>query len=295
MNESIPLKQEKENIKGGNLTNYERKTYHELSEEIVKYRLSEDDFLEIFSKEEITKDRSKIEEKKEAMRHRTEESILLERFLILKAEENGWFGNGYVCPTTEFDDIINGVDFVVEFEKENKNLYLAVDCTVSEREDVIREKILKSKEKMEIGLLSQVKYFQSEADYDDESKGIKKIINMVPRVIMTVKKEELRELCEKYSKDKDLRTNYLQLLLLEEVLYQLVNQIDRIEKNKINFRENITDSQKERMVNVIREIKECIEDIVREKRNDKKIDITLVEEALTRNRDFDKYDISETN
>lgn len=92
----------------------------------------------------------------------------LEIIIADQAELNNWFGEqSLITRTTEFDDLANGVDSVVEFdlgEDVPERLALAIDASTSASPDVIAEKMKKRFEKVVSGDLAEVKYFRSQID-----------------------------------------------------------------------------------------------------------------------------------
>lgn len=138
-------------------------------------------------------DKARIEEKKKhfietfsAKRGKIAEAILSEQI-----ELSNWLGQeaSTIVPS-EFDDMINGVDVAVEFEKEEgfKHLALGLDITSSARE--IRRKLFEARKHILKGDLTQIKYFISEKSH------IRGEISRIPWLLVGIDKKLIRELCE---------------------------------------------------------------------------------------------------
>lgn len=113
-------------------------------------------------------------------------------------ELNDWLGpNANLVRTTEYDDIVNGIDAVVEFDTNSdkpERMALAVDASMSPDFHVIAEKIRKNANRV-LGIEdhAKVKYFESQITNRKESLN-----DMVP-VVIGVDADNLAELLGKFS------------------------------------------------------------------------------------------------
>jgi len=165
-------------------------------------RISMNDFYDIYDKQKLNDDRrdlTDIKEKfarddkplnakemaKEERRKRVSEAV--EVTLAYCGETQDWFGeNAYLIRTSEYDDVINGVDLVVEFDlgsedDEPRRVALTVDVTTAVEKSVLEKKIKRNAEKTftrKGDKKAQIKYFKSEAN---DYKG--PLENIVPIVI----------------------------------------------------------------------------------------------------------------
>lgn len=194
------------------------------AETIIKYKIeerpSEEDFVEIYQKDEIENDRRMVETMKEkfseSLSHLTESEAkkVKERQKIGEAMEIAindggelyeWFGpNANITRTTEYDDIFNGVDAVVEFEDENDEtpdrLALVVDVTISNDFKKMEEKIRKNIESLtgKTKNRKHIKYFESPITEEKQS------LNHVVPVVLALDAQHSQQLLEKFSQIKKL-------------------------------------------------------------------------------------------
>jgi hypothetical protein len=97
-----------------------------------------------------------------------QEGVLLEQIVEGGINKHGWLGPYAVLnPTAKFDDIVNGVDGVVEFhsgpDKNNSMWALAVDITENSGQisgKGIREKLANIQAGLDSGEMGKVKYFR---------------------------------------------------------------------------------------------------------------------------------------
>lgn len=175
-------------------------------EEGGEERLKESDFSDIYDKGEIERDRTmvsvlkrkferdldhlnpeeirKIEEKKEW-------SEALEVIITQRGSECGWFGDdAYLVRATEYDDLVNGLDGVLEFAPAGKTsegkekvrrLVLAIDASMQPALDNVRRKINRNLDHLTgRGDKLQVKYFESVVD------GFRGRLDMVVPVVVGI-------------------------------------------------------------------------------------------------------------
>lgn len=203
---------------------YER-AEKELDEEAID--IEEFASIEPFSPEGVEKDLAFVAKRETSFAEdRNPESMkakkyatILEAVVYREGERSNWLGkNAFTIKTSRYDDIVNGVDSVVEFrrpEKDPDHLALAVDVTYS---NSISEKLERIKEEIDSGKLSEVKYFVSE-----EAGLPHQSLENVPRVILATTMEMVSELTELWmEKDNNaLAEHRIQLLMLDQMLMQL--------------------------------------------------------------------------
>ena len=216
----------------------------------------------IYSKDCIVKDINYV--KRKEARFTEEESfeegqahklaMILEAVLHKQAELSNWLGpNAFTIKTSRFDDIKNGIDTVVEFDKDNKDkiehLGLAVDVTICPD---INKKVERIKKEIEEGKLAEVKYFES------SKTGLKKRLTNIPRVILSVDCGTVRELMQLWldNEKEKLAQHPFQLQILEEILLQLESFREYAERN----------SQKE-IVDIYEKFFEIVDKIYQDKLN----------------------------
>jgi len=135
----------------------------------------------------FTKKNSKLDPKSlEKLTHSKKRSEALEIIIADQIESSDWFGSDSLFfRTTEYDDLVNGVDAVVEFNIGDYNnperLALSIDSTSRTDSHTIEQKIDRNISKLFSNKL-EVKYFESpNIDTDQIYKGVLK--DVVPVVI----------------------------------------------------------------------------------------------------------------
>jgi hypothetical protein len=180
----------------------------------------------------------------------TERSEILEAILEEIIEKNAWFGDCYTIKTIKYDDISNHTDFVIEIvTEEGEILRIAVDVTVGSNdkarsEDVKNKKASYVVKELDRGQATTVKYFQSQAEFDEEDEFRVMKLTGIPRVIISYPKENLTYLCEamagvfkksgqgKKEAYRMLEQNGLQLVIISEVIDQFTWQLKYLQSKK---------------------------------------------------------------
>lgn len=202
------------------------KRFNEAENSLKEYKIDVDLFYDLYGKEKVEEDKSKVGHIKEKfLRENTPSEIEAKKMAVIfealfnkHGEQSDWLGgNASIIPTSEYDDIVNGVDAIAEFAEEGKNPYhlgLGIDVTYSSH---IKKKFEKIKEKIDNGKLSEIKYFQS-INMDFTGK-----LSQIPRVVIAITKETLKELVDldEGRKNKELAVHFIQFQVLEEILMQL--------------------------------------------------------------------------
>lgn len=145
---------------------------------------------------------------------------VMEGILYEHIEMSNWFGeSASTIKTSLYDDYVNHVDLIVEFEEESKalsHLGLAVDVTfgttaMQKKFDTIRKEILSGK-------LTEVKYFESERS---PHKGL---YQKLPRVVIGVDRDRVIELAGMWVNPKrkeEFAAHPIQKVILQEIASQL--------------------------------------------------------------------------
>lgn len=150
-------------------------------------------------------------------------ATILEAIVHEQVELNDWLGpNAETISASHFDDIANGVDTIVQFQREGEHdahLGLAIDVTFSTD---IRDKFNRIMEDIERGRLTEIKYFASpNPEKPDEyvyNGGLK-----VPRVVIGIERQTVEKLADLWMKKnkKELGTHVVQRVIAKEILDQL--------------------------------------------------------------------------
>lgn len=227
------------------------------------YAPKEKDFTDVYPEEEVEKDINLVSKIKKGFSIKNENEFLgnpemiekkkrvsdiYEGVIVEQAEQNAWFGeNVNFYSTSEYDDLINGVDGVAEFfseDGESKD-YTAMSFDVvfsGENEkgldsvnysDYVEGKLNKTKKSIDNGELIEVKYFE-------DNEGNKKTLQ-APRIILgsrLVSAENLINLwgSKHPDRNKKLAEHPIQIkLLLETYLqaYHFYNYAKEVEQDEI--------------------------------------------------------------
>lgn len=180
------------------------------------------DFLDLYDKKTIETDLAKVENLKNTVFEVGSNKIaadILEGIIYEQTELSDWFGPyAHTLKTSEFDDIVNGVDLVVEFDEPLRSvshLALGVDATYGAT--TIQKKFERIKRDIDQDTLATIKYFQSS---DGTFKGRK---SQVPRIVLGVERGTVLSLARLWTggKNKELGSHAVQKLLLKQAKSQL--------------------------------------------------------------------------
>ena len=115
----------------------------------------------------------------------------MEAFLASEIETADWF-EASVFRTTRYDDFLNGVDLVLEWDQgeENEPLRLAVDVTTATSPEALDGKLAKLK------YGSTVKYFESDVALGEDGAPEQMSLSGLPTVILGFEREYLSTLAK---------------------------------------------------------------------------------------------------
>ncbi len=110
-------------------------------------------------------------------RGHTRRGRLFEVIVDTQIVENAWLGpDAQVIKPSRFDDIVNKVDTIVEFEQDQGRSHLALAFDVTKGQEKIREKFNDVRRSIDEDKLTRVKYFKS--------RGLRGELSGFPRVIV---------------------------------------------------------------------------------------------------------------
>lgn len=235
------------------------------------------DFRGTYPAEEISADADELEKIKENFEFKGETAIVGEAVIMEAIYELEWLGRGIeVLPSSEYDDIKNGIDFVLRFENKDKALYLGIDVTTSTDSSIIkakRERILNFLRK---GNLGQLKYFE------DQKYDIKGEIEM-PKIAIVLDPNaalKMQDLLLKIKEHKELSDE--EKAELEKIRASEEKEvIDQLQENIQNIKELIKQTKYKKdkaeaeikkdkyvkFLNKYREIYEALKEIKKEALN----------------------------
>lgn len=147
---------------------------------------------------------------------------VFEGVVYSEVNQSEWLGKGVVAVrTTPYDDIINGVDVVIELDDPmggRRHLALAVD--VSFGEWAVPKKFTRILNEIDRGEAAQVKYFES-------ASGKERLRN-IPRTVVGIERKVVEELASLWlekdahkQKSDTLRSHPIQRMILAQVVQQL--------------------------------------------------------------------------
>lgn len=188
----------------------------------------EDFIRKVYPREEVREDEEKIRRIKKSpdyIREKSSEAVDLEYVLMEGIKVSGWFGENVesVRKTAEYDDIMNGTDFVIAFldEDTDKFVYLAVDATTSADPSVLHRKAGKVFEKLSQAKMVEIKYLE-----DPDGKAGKA---EMPRVVLALGPEKTvalqKLMAEKSDWARDAGEKYDFLASAEEQLLEFINYV----------------------------------------------------------------------
>lgn len=206
---------------GQNISEEERNAFKKL---VLPYLWSKpkiEEFIE-YSSKEIQADKSKVERRqKTAKETQTKEekinylrSKIAEGVLSHIIEQGEWLGDATrLTEASDYDDWQNGVDAVLEFEKER---VAVIDFTIATSPTGIRKKWSNICDKIDALTLSEVKYFKSQID------GKKRRLTLLPGVFISLDYSNIKELTHLYlNKDHmELKNHWVKFAILEEIRTQ---------------------------------------------------------------------------
>jgi hypothetical protein len=210
---------------------------------------------------------------------KTERADLLEKIIGEQCESADWFGDSaYVTATTEFDDRKNHTDLIVEWEQDDGRMpKIAIDFTVTEDPIELQNKFRRVIDGIRDRHLTSIKYFQSSKNPDEKGP-----LDLVPRVVLNVKKEKLDDICRSII-EKKVHMHFIQLYLLLNIEKQLRFQLEYIEKefNEMTDIPALRDKRKDHMrlqemKSRITEVFKIIENLIENKKS------SLGSEAVSR-------------
>ncbi len=227
---------------------------------------SDPDFEALYSKEDIQKDAQFVAKRKKNFADMNKEGRLLklkmaqvlEYIIFEQSELSEWFGpNALTIKTSEFDDIVNGVDMVIEFEDPLEHeaesfdrLGTAVDVSFGTD---LRGKFERIVQEIESGLLSEVKYFKSE-----RSKPQK--LEHLPRIVIGCAPETIEELVKLWTMGD--KTTLGQHPIQVQLLHEIVDQLKVFEEYARFVVKN------EKTANTYQNLKEIVANLLAEKKKE---------------------------
>lgn len=203
------------------------KAYEKAVEELETDVMNMDSLVDLYGAENVAADKAEVARLEKIFADNSNEQIerakrtatILEAIIHDQFEMSDWFGpNARTIKPSRYDDIKNGIDTIVEIEKENEpksHMALAIDVTFSTD---MEEKFARIKKEIDQERLAKIKYFNSDTHRGEVSQK--------PRVIIGADIDTIDELAalwtdgSKESRDR-LAKHPIQIVLLDQILNQL--------------------------------------------------------------------------
>jgi hypothetical protein len=196
---------------------------HKKAESIISNkRISEKDFIEPYGESNVMADLARVTEieSKFVAKETDKISDIFEALVVWNGEQSNWLGeNAVTIQTSRYDDVINGVDAVIEFQGREPRtasyLGLAADVTFSMS---AVDKFDKLRGQIENGELSKVKYFHS------SHMSLHGQLSNLPEVVIGVEGRMVLELGELWLERQHgvLAEHKVQIMLLKQIREQLI-------------------------------------------------------------------------
>ncbi|MCL5016005.1 MAG: hypothetical protein M1312_00080 [Patescibacteria group bacterium] len=210
----------------------DKEAYGKAVEALDKDAIKERGFADLYGEENVQRDLARVEAAEADFKQtETPQSKLLKQYSTIfewivnqRVELSDYFGpNAFTKRASRYDDIVNGVDTILEFRndpeqsKKASYLTLGIDDTFSTNQDVQEKKLRRIQERITRGELARVKYFSSDyLNFRGELKNVPLII--LGSELKTV--AELRDLMLS-GDNSGLDAHPIQNLLLHEARVQI--------------------------------------------------------------------------
>lgn len=202
-------------------------------------QIKEANFGDIYDVEELEADQKKKQGIRESFEDKEPEIARgLHMSIMQGIDQYDWLGpDANVVFTSEYDDVINGTDFVVCFTQDNsESIKIAIDVTTSASREVLKKKITRIiKQLQSTGHMKSLKYFEYvDADFENEPRGSV----AMPRIILGTDAYNARKLMKSFSTAiaqkgvdgkkarEELGKEHIQYELLNEMMAQLCLQLE---------------------------------------------------------------------
>jgi len=200
---------------------------HISAEKILEQdRVRENNFIEPYGQAAVEADLAEVERLESLFKSKdTKDGVeqkkvadIFEASVLWNGEQSNWLGeNAVTIKTSRYDDYVNGVDAVIEFQGTEPRMasYLGIAADVTFSTDTTK-KFDRLKSQIDKGELAKVKYFHS------EHMNIHGQLSKLPAVILGMDKSMVLELAELQAekKFKELGSHRAQIMILEQIKAQ---------------------------------------------------------------------------
>ncbi len=192
---------------------------HKKAEKILRDdAINPHDFIDLYGEENVARDIQKIESLKAKFEHDEIKRVaeVFEAMVYQHTELSDWLGpNAETIRPSEYDDIVNGIDLIVEFNNEDFTKHLALGVDVTFGSQTIGKKMERIKAEITSDELATVKYF--------ESHGFKGSLKQVPRVVIGLEKDTVISLAALWMRNQnaELGDHFAKDVIMKEIVQQL--------------------------------------------------------------------------
>jgi len=204
---------------------------------LAEYKIKMSDFSDLYGEEVISADMSELKQRESNFsdgrvpeiheRVNKELATIFEAMIFDQGESSNWFGeNAFLISTSEYDDVVNGVDLVVEWDQDSGVSRMAAGIDVTFNHNV-QKKINAIQRSILNGDLGRIKYFKSEVS------NIRGEVSEVPRIILGADVDTVRELTNEWADNNNdrLAEHPVQFQFFDEAISQCNYFIEFAERN----------------------------------------------------------------
>lgn len=175
-------------------------------------------FVGLYGHENVARDLKKVESLKSQFTHNETKlaSDIFEAVVLQHTELSDWLGpNAETIRTAPFDDFVNGVDLVLEFNENQSTKHLALGVDVTFGSFSIQKKFDRIKMEIEKDELATVKYFRAH--------GYEGSLKQLPRIVIGVDIDKVINLAGLWERNDNraLGNHIAKDIIAEEIERQL--------------------------------------------------------------------------
>ncbi len=199
------------------------KEMHPKAKEVLKEdAIDPRSFIDLYGTHNVENDLLEVEKTKQNFETDPEQedvkktAELLEAILYMHTELSDWLGpNASTIRTSEYDDIKNGVDMIVEFDEQTSPHHLAFAVDITFGSQTMLKKFDRIQSEIDADRLAQVKYY--------ESHGFKGSLKQVPRIVIGIEKDRVIELAALWmrNKNRELGEHFVKDIIFKEISLQI--------------------------------------------------------------------------
>ncbi len=216
-------------FEGASLQSAEIDHFHEKALKVMEAdQIQETAFIEPYGEDTISRDVQKVVEleakflERETPQSKEQKKVadIFEAIILWNGEQSDWFGpNAMTMKTSRFDDYVNGVDAIVEFQGNEVGtasyVGLATDITFSTDTTTKFDRL---RGQIDRGELAKVKYFHS------EHMSMHGQLSNLPEVVVGADRKMVLELAEMWAEKRfqELAEHRMQIMMLLQIQEQLI-------------------------------------------------------------------------